>query len=120
LSRGEARRYDSANIRRNDTNDASIQRVAAVAFSGGSRRRAWRSRGRTHGAADGGRSGGPQTHWEQYKNSASLRRPISTSPIPRSSAIDLHAHEDPDSYPRQWDAFDVAKLARDRGCAASS
>ena len=30
-------------------------------------------------------------------------------------AIDLHAHHDPDSYPRELDAFDVAKLARDRG-----
>jgi|SRR5438093_9822797 len=30
-------------------------------------------------------------------------------------AIDLHAHSDPDSYPRSWDGFEVAKLARERG-----
>jgi hypothetical protein len=30
-------------------------------------------------------------------------------------AIDLHVHHDPDSYPRQWDAFEVARLAQERG-----
>jgi hypothetical protein len=30
-------------------------------------------------------------------------------------AIDLHAHHGPDSYPRQWDAFEVAALAQARG-----
>ena len=30
-------------------------------------------------------------------------------------AIDVHMHPDPDVYPRQADAFDVVKLARDRG-----
>ncbi len=30
-------------------------------------------------------------------------------------AIDLHAHHGPDSYPRQWDAFEVAALAQERG-----
>jgi hypothetical protein len=30
-------------------------------------------------------------------------------------AIDLHAHFGPDSYDRQWDAFEIAKLAHDRG-----
>ena len=30
-------------------------------------------------------------------------------------AIDLHAHSDPDSYPRSWDGFEVAKLAKERG-----
>jgi hypothetical protein len=57
-----------------------------------------------------------QTHWEQYKN-----RP--TTPVPDQhltdpalvGAIDLHAHHDPDSYPRNLDAFDVVKLAKDRG-----
>jgi hypothetical protein len=31
------------------------------------------------------------------------------------SAIDLHAHHGPDSYARQWDAFEVVKLAKERG-----
>ncbi len=30
-------------------------------------------------------------------------------------AIDLHAHFGPDSYPRQWDAFEIAKLLQQRG-----
>ncbi len=30
-------------------------------------------------------------------------------------AIDLHAHFGPDSYDRQWDAFEVARMARARG-----
>ena len=56
------------------------------------------------------------THWEPYKNSS---RPPSvdqklTDPI-LVGAIDLHAHFGPDSYPRQWDAFEVAALAKDRG-----
>jgi hypothetical protein len=57
-----------------------------------------------------------QTHWEQYKNKP-------TTPVPDQhltdpaivGAIDLHAHHDPDSYPRNLDAFEVVKLARDRG-----
>ncbi len=59
----------------------------------------------------------PQTHWEQYKKLAG------TPPSPDQhltdsaliGAIDLHAHHDPDSYPRDLDGFDVARLARDRG-----
>ncbi len=30
-------------------------------------------------------------------------------------AIDIHAHYGPDVYDRQWDAFEIAKLARERG-----
>jgi hypothetical protein len=30
-------------------------------------------------------------------------------------AIDVHAHFGPDSYDRQWDAFEIAKLAKERG-----
>jgi hypothetical protein len=30
-------------------------------------------------------------------------------------AIDIHAHFGPDSYARQWDAFEIAKLAHARG-----
>ena len=33
-------------------------------------------------------------------------------------AIDLHAHFGPDSYPRQWDAFEVVALAQARGLRA--
>ena len=54
----------------------------------------------------------PHTHWEPYKNAATppsvdqqLRDPVLTG------AIDLHAHYGPDSYPRQWDAFEIAALA---------
>ena len=66
-------------------------------------------------AADGGQIG-PQTDWESYKN-----RPFTPSVDQHLTdpaligAIDLHAHCDPDSYPRQWDAFDVVRLAKDRG-----
>jgi hypothetical protein len=57
-----------------------------------------------------------QTHWDGYKN-------LSTKPSVDQhltdpaliGAIDLHAHSDPDSYPRQWDGFEVAKLAKERG-----
>jgi len=58
----------------------------------------------------------PHTHWEPYKNAATppsvdqqLRDPVLTG------AIDLHAHYGPDSYPRQWDAFEIAALAKERG-----
>ena len=33
-------------------------------------------------------------------------------------AIDLHAHHGPDAYDRQWDAFEVVKLAKERGMRA--
>lgn len=57
-----------------------------------------------------------QTHWEPYKNAA---RPPSVDQELRDpvldGAIDLHAHFGPDSYPRQWDAFEVVALAQARG-----
>lgn len=37
-----------------------------------------------------------------------------TDPI-LQGAIDLHAHYGPDVYDRQWDAFEVAKIAKTRG-----
>ncbi len=56
------------------------------------------------------------THWDAFKD-----RPAEpyadrhlTDPI-LAGAIDLHAHPDPDVYPRQADAFEIAKLARARG-----
>jgi hypothetical protein len=58
----------------------------------------------------------PHTHWEPYKNAArapSVDQKL-TDPV-LAGAIDLHAHYGPDSYPRQWDAFEVAALAKDRG-----
>jgi hypothetical protein len=58
----------------------------------------------------------PQTHWEQYKTLAAKPQPDQHLTDPAlNGAIDLHAHEDPDSYPRQWDVFDVARLAQARG-----
>ncbi|HWW63493.1 MAG TPA: DUF6282 family protein [Sphingomonadaceae bacterium] len=37
-----------------------------------------------------------------------------TDPI-LTGAIDLHAHYGPDTYHRQWDAFEIARLAKERG-----
>jgi hypothetical protein len=61
----------------------------------------------------------PKAHWEPYKT----RKPKPsvdqhlTDPI-LIGAIDLHAHHGPDAYDRQWDAFEVAKLAKERGMRA--
>src|SRR6476469_8959476 len=57
-----------------------------------------------------------QTAWESYKN---RKYPPSadkhlTDPA-LVGAIDLHAHCDPDSYPRSWDGFEVARLDKERG-----
>ncbi len=57
-----------------------------------------------------------QTHWEAYRNWD--RAPSSDQRLEDSiliGAIDLHAHHAPDAYPRQWDAFQVADLAAERG-----
>jgi len=57
-----------------------------------------------------------KAHWEPYK----LQHPKPsvdqhlTDPA-LVGAIDLHAHFGPDSYDRQWDAFEVVKLAKERG-----
>jgi hypothetical protein len=59
------------------------------------------------------------THWEPYKNAGtppSVDQRL-TDPV-LLGAIDLHAHHGPDSYPRQWDAFEVASLAQERGLRA--
>jgi Family of unknown function (DUF6282) len=64
----------------------------------------------------GGGQSGPQTDWESYKTRSftpSVDRHLTDPAV--VGAVDLHAHSDPDSYPRQWDAFDVARLAKDRG-----
>lgn len=54
--------------------------------------------------------------WEAYKKiefKPSVDQHLS-DPI-LHGAIDLHAHFGPDSYARQWDAFEIAKIAHDRG-----
>ena len=59
---------------------------------------------------------GPQTHWEPYRNrpaAPSVDQKLTDPAL--NGAIDLHVHHDPDSYPRQWDAFEVARLAQQRG-----
>jgi len=57
-----------------------------------------------------------QTHWDKYKDQRAEPFPDRhlTDPM-LIGAIDLHAHPDPDVYPRQADAFTIAKLARERG-----
>src|SRR5262250_3117594 len=58
----------------------------------------------------------PQTHWEPYRKNIPAPLPDQHLTDPALvGAIDLHAHHDPDSYPRDLDGFEVAKLARDRG-----
>ncbi|HEX3702186.1 MAG TPA: DUF6282 family protein [Vicinamibacterales bacterium] len=66
-------------------------------------------------AAAGGQSG-LQTAWDSYKTrhfTPSVDEHLTDPAL--IGAIDLHAHSDPDSFPRQWDAFEVARLAKDRG-----
>ena len=58
----------------------------------------------------------PQTHWDKYKDQRADPFPDRRLSDPvLAGAIDLHAHPDPDVYPRQADAFTIATLARDRG-----
>jgi uncharacterized protein DUF6282 len=57
-----------------------------------------------------------QTAWESYKSRKyppSVDKHLSDPAL--IGAIDLHAHSDPDSYPRSWDGFEVARLAKERG-----
>jgi hypothetical protein len=57
-----------------------------------------------------------KTHWESYKHTSSVPQPDQHLTDPAIvGAIDLHAHHDPDSYPRSADAFEIAKLAKERG-----
>jgi hypothetical protein len=58
----------------------------------------------------------PKAHWEPYK--ARHPKPSVDQKLTDPAlvgAIDLHAHYGPDSYERQWDAFEVVKLAKERG-----
>ena len=57
-----------------------------------------------------------KTHWDAYKNKPTVPSPDQHLTDPAIvGAIDLHAHHDPDSYPRSADAFEIAKLAKERG-----
>ena len=64
----------------------------------------------------GGAGQQPPTHWDKYKDQHADPVPDRhlTDPV-LIGAIDLHAHPDPDVYPRQADAFTIAKLAKARG-----
>jgi hypothetical protein len=58
----------------------------------------------------------PKAHWEPYKTreaKPSVDQKLTDPAL--IDAIDLHAHFGPDSYARQWDAFEVVKLAKERG-----
>jgi len=58
----------------------------------------------------------PKAHWEPYKTrkpKPSVDQKL-TDPV-LTGSIDLHAHHGPDAYDRQWDAFEVVKLAKERG-----
>src|SRR5215510_7130773 len=58
----------------------------------------------------------PKAHWEPYKTqhpTPSVDQHLADPAL--IGAIDLHAHFGPDSYDRQWDAFEVVKLAKERG-----
>jgi hypothetical protein len=58
----------------------------------------------------------PKAHWEPYRNrnaKPSVDQHLTDTAL--TGAIDLHAHFGPDSYARQWDAFEVVKLAKERG-----
>jgi hypothetical protein len=57
-----------------------------------------------------------RTAWDSYKTRnypPSVDQHLTDPAL--IGAIDLHAHSDPDSYPRSWDGFEVAKLAKERG-----
>jgi hypothetical protein len=61
----------------------------------------------------------PKAHWEPYKARSpkpSVDQKL-TDPV-LTGAIDLHAHHGPDAYDRQWDGFEVVKLAKERGMRA--
>src|SRR5688572_14195278 len=58
----------------------------------------------------------PKAHWEPYKARTpkpSVDQKLTDPAL--NGAIDLHAHHGPDAYGRQWDGFEVAKLAKERG-----
>lgn len=60
-----------------------------------------------------------ETAWEAYKTMTFRPQPDQhlTDPILKG-AVDLHAHFGPDTYMRQRDAFEIAKLAKEAGMRA--
>ena len=57
-----------------------------------------------------------KAHWDSYK--ARTPKPSVDQHLTDPAligSIDLHAHHGPDAYARQWDAFEVVKLAKERG-----
>lgn len=61
----------------------------------------------------------PKAHWEPYKArnpKPSVDQKLTDPAL--TGSIDLHAHHGPDAYGRQWDGFEVAKLAKERGMRA--
>lgn len=70
-------------------------------------------------AAQSAQQSAPKTHWEPYRNRNSKPSVDQQLQDPALvGAIDLHAHHGPDAYPRQWDAFEIAKIAQSRGMRA--
>jgi hypothetical protein len=58
----------------------------------------------------------PKAHWEPYRDrnpTPSVDQHLTDPAL--VGAIDLHAHYGPDAYDRQWDAFEVVELAKQRG-----
>ena len=54
--------------------------------------------------------------WESYKGKTgkpSVDEHLADPVL--KGAIDVHAHFGPDSYDRQWDAFEIARIAHERG-----
>lgn len=61
----------------------------------------------------------PKAHWESYRDlhtTPSVDQGLTDPAL--VGAIDLHAHYGPDAYERQWDAFEVVALAKERGMRA--
>jgi hypothetical protein len=57
-----------------------------------------------------------QDAWESYRGKFTKKTVEEHLEDPvLKGAIDIHAHFGPDSYDRQWDAFEIAKIAQARG-----
>ena len=57
-----------------------------------------------------------ESHWLSYRGKFTKRSVDENLDDPiLKGAIDIHSHFGPDAYDRQWDAFEIAKLAHERG-----
>lgn len=57
-----------------------------------------------------------ENHWKSYRGKFTVKSVDEHLQDPiLQGAIDIHAHFGPDAYDRQWDAFEIARLARARG-----